>query len=154
MSQESIITWIEQSLPGTDVQRPQAGDDAPAVAIGDTFFIYDPERNFKGAQRMPYATIVTKDYPDFDAASDLNRSGVFRLNVGLPKETFQSLFPDPSARHDFAALDVLMPHPTYGRQYWACILNPKQATFERLRPLLAEAYALAVKRVNCRDDRS
>jgi hypothetical protein len=29
---------------------------------------------------------------------------------------------------------------------WLCVLNPSEATFEEVRPLLAEAYALAVNR--------
>ena len=43
---------------------------------------------------MPFATIVTKDYTGFDTASDLNRPGVFRLNVGVGRDTFRALFGD------------------------------------------------------------
>jgi Family of unknown function (DUF6194) len=49
--------------------------------------------------------------------------------------------------YDFTALDQLMPHPVYGRQYWACVLNPNAATFQAVvRPLLVEAYDLAVSK--------
>lgn len=103
----------------------------------DTFFLFDPERKF------PFATIVTRDN-DFDSVSKLDRPGVFRLNVGLGPETFRALF-GASTTHDFTALDRLMPHPLYGRMHWICVLNPSEATFERLKPLLAEAYALSVR---------
>ncbi len=39
-----------------------------------------------------------------------------------------------------------MPHPHYAPQYFICVLSPSEATFERIRPLLAEAYELAVQR--------
>jgi hypothetical protein len=40
-----------------------------------------------------------------------------------------------------------MPHPVYGKMYWVCILNPGPETFQSVvRPLLAEAYNLDVKK--------
>jgi hypothetical protein len=88
---------------------------------------------------------VTKDYGDFDNASQVDRPGVFWLNIGLSKKTFDSLF-GAGGDHDFTALDQLMPHPVYGRNHWLCVLNPSESTFETLEPLLAEAYAIAVAR--------
>ena len=43
-------------------------------------------------------------------------------------------------RFDFTALDRIMPHPVYGMMYWVCALNPGEATWERVKPLIAEAY--------------
>jgi len=120
---------------------------SPEIAWGDTFFIYDPNREFEGPRRFPFATIVIKDYGDFDNASQLDRPGVFRLNIGVSKNTYQRLFPD-EAEHDFTALDRLMPHPVYGRNHFVCVLNPSDSTFERLKPLLAEAHAIAKRRAN------
>src|SRR2546423_3008879 len=108
-----------------------------------------PRPQPRGGGRMPFATIVTKDYGEFDNASNLDRPGVFRLNIGVGKETFQSLFLGDAA-HDFTALDVLMPHPVYGRNHWVCVLNPSEATFERLKPLIAEAYGIVVERLGRR----
>jgi hypothetical protein len=34
----------------------------------------------------------------------------------------------------------------YGRNHWVCVLNPSEATFETLKPLLQEAYDRAVER--------
>ena len=39
-----------------------------------------------------------------------------------------------------------MPHPVYAAQSWVCVLNPSDATFESLRPLLAEAHQRAAER--------
>src|SRR5688572_32706087 len=102
---------------------------------------------------MPFATMVVKDYGDFDNASNLDRADVFRLNVGVSRDTFRALFGPPPSQDgtaaselDFAALDRLMPHPVYAPQSWVCVLNPGPETFEAVKPLLAEAYAIVVAR--------
>ena len=134
-----------ETFPGVDVQIASQEDGAPEIAWGDTFFIYDPERNLEGSGRFPFATIVTKDYGDFDNASNLDRPGVYRLNIGVSKETYASLF-DDGAERDFTALDRLIPHPVYGRNHWVSVLNPGESTFETVKPLLREAYDRAVAR--------
>lgn len=145
MDEIAIREFVAANYPGVDVQVASAENGAPDMAWGDTFFIHDPDRNLEGARRFPFATIVTKDYGDFDDRSNLNREGVFRLNIGVSKETFRSLFPE-DGEHDFTALDTLMPHPVYGVNHWVSVLNPTDATFARLRPLLDEAYEIAVRR--------
>lgn len=106
---------------------------------------------FHGDARMfPFATILNKDDP-YDTFSNLDRPGVYRLNVGVGKATFTALFGSPLAEDayadvDFTALDTLMPHPVYHKQRWVSVLNPSAATFETLKPLLAEAYAIAKHR--------
>ncbi len=139
MEESSITQYITDTFEGVDY----------VVASGDTFFFYDPEHKF------PFATIVTKD-DEYDNASHLNRPSVFRLNIGVSKQTFRALFPskESSAEEsasaessfDLAALDRLMPHPVYGSMYWVCVLNPSTETFKTLQPLLAEAYELFVKK--------
>jgi hypothetical protein len=153
VDEEAIRRYVAATFEGVDVQIGSKEDGSPEIAWGDTFFIYDPQRNLEGTGRFPFATIVIKDYGDFDNASNLDRPGVFRLNVGVPKKTFDSLFPD-EADHDFTALDVLMPHPVYGRNHWVCVLNPSDATFEKLKPLLAEAYDIAFRRIERRSSAS
>ena len=109
------------------------------TAMGDTFFIYDTD------QKMPFATLVTGT--EYDDASNVSRPGIYRLNLGVRKETFRALFGDADGEYDFTATDRLLPHPVYGRQHWVCILNPSEATFDSaVRPLLAEAYQVAVDR--------
>lgn len=143
MDQEAIRRFVTANFAGVDVDIASRESGAPEIAWGDTFFIYDPLRNLQGSRRFPFATIVTKDYGDFDNASNLDRPGVFRLNIGLSKETYAALF-EEGAEHDFTALDRLMPHPVYGGNHWVSVLNPGDATFEALRPLLQEAYDRAV----------
>jgi hypothetical protein len=139
VDQDAVRTYIQGALEGVDVQIAAREDGSPEVAWGDTFFFADPERKF------PFATIVTKDYGDFDSASNLDRPDVFRLNIELSKDRFTSLF-GAGGDHDFAALDQLMPHPVYGRAHWVCVLNPSPSTLETLKPLLAEAYDRSAKR--------
>jgi Family of unknown function (DUF6194) len=148
MDQETIIHYITETFTGLEVQRPTDGPGA-----GDTFIFYDPNHDTDPTRRMPFATIVTKDYGDFDNSSHLERPDVFRLNIGVSRETFRSLFgylpneePAEGVTYDFAVLDKLMPHPAYGRQSWVCVLNPSLGTFETVKPLLAEAYTLAANR--------
>ena len=145
MDQAAIRRYIATTFAGVDAFIGSEEAGSPELAWGDTFFIYDPHRNLEGAKRFPFATIVTRDYGDFDNASNLNRQGVFRLNIGVGKETYASLV-DDGAEHDFTALDRLLPHPVYGRNHWVCVLNPSEATFETVKPLLREAYERAVER--------
>ncbi len=110
--------------------------------LGYTFFFYGPERKF------PFATIASTGN-EHEQISKLDRPGVFRLNIGVSKQTFQSLFGtdqvDVSA-YDFTALDTIMPHPDYAAYHFVCVLNPGDATLEKARALLAEAYDLAAHR--------
>ena len=60
--------------------------------------------------------------------------------LGLSKTTFEAAVAgvtDP----DYTAFDRVMPHPVYGTQHWVCILNPSDATFDKIvKPLLDEAH--------------
>ena len=148
MDQDAIIHYIEDAFTGIEVVRPTDG-----LGAGDTFFYYDPQRNLDPTRRLPFATIVTKDYGDFDNTSQLNRPGVFRLNIGVSRDTFRALFgyapgenSTTSTTYDFAALDRLMPHPVYAPQSWVCVLTPSPETFEAVKPLLADAYSIVAKR--------
>ena len=121
---DEITSWMTSTYPDTVV----------ATALGATFFSLD-------ASSWPnFATIVTTDEHDMGTPSDLARPGVFRLNLGVGKETFERLVggvEDP----DYAVLDRVVPHPVYAKQRWIGILNPSRATFEDVvKPLVAEAY--------------
>ena len=122
----SIIQFIRETYPETDV-----------FEAGGTWFCSDPEKHFPN-----YATVVTNN--DYDDGSDLDREGVFRLNLGLTRATFERLVGDaldPAAPPDYTALDTLLPHPTYAAQLWVSILNPAARTFrDVVIPLLAEAH--------------
>lgn len=126
MDQDAIIRYIEETFTGLDMVRPSDG-----LAAGDTFFSYDPDRDLDPAHRLPFSTIVTKDYGEFDNASQLDRPGVYRLNIGVGRDAFRSLFgyaPGEEAPHtvtyDYAALDHV---PS---------MFPRPASFAPLPPLV------------------
>lgn len=123
----TIVSHIRETYPETDVLE----------SGGTWFFSLDPDRHFPN-----YATIVTNN--DYDDGSDLDREGVFRLNLGLTRPTFERLVGDaldPAAPPDYTAIDTLLPHPTYAAQLWISILNPSVTTFQNVViPLIAEAH--------------
>ncbi|MFM9925516.1 DUF6194 family protein [Variovorax sp. H27-G14] len=106
------------------------------VADDNSFFFHGADN------KWPFATIVTKD-SDADSASNLNRPGVFRLNIRTGEERFHALFGEQEqAGTDFTALDRLMPHPTDAKTHWVSVINPSAKTFEAVKPLLVEAHKL------------
>ena len=149
MNEAEITRYITETFSGVDVVVASRENGAPEAAWGDAFFFYNPGRELPADHRFPFATIVTKDYGDFDNMSNLDRPGIFRLNIGVSKETYAKLFGD-EGEHDFAVLDKLIPHPVYGRNHWVSVLNPSESTFESIKPLLHEAHAIAMKRVERR----
>ena len=132
LNETSIAQYIAGTFAGVET----------TTAFGYTFFFYRTER------KLPFATIASTGN-EYERVSDLDRPGVFRLNIGVSKQTFQSLFGadkvDVSA-YDFTALDKIMPHPDYAPQSWLCVLNPGDATWKQAQALLAEAYAIDVRR--------
>lgn len=131
MDLSDVLTYITDTHPGT----------RPVEAGGDHYLVHDPEDDLP-ERWSPWATLVTSNA--HDAASDLDRPGVYRLNVGLTRERFRELFPT-DATPDVAALDTLAPHPVYGKQYWVCVLNP-DTTWPETARLLREAYERAVRK--------
>lgn len=139
MDADSVIAYITQALGRV---YAATGDD-------NLFFFYDPGNRLPVDRRFPFATLMTNDIND--TASNLTRPGVYRLNVGVSKQVFEALFgpqtvTEDDSTYDYTALDELMPHPVYARMRWVCVLNPSEATFEKVKPLLAEAYATAAAR--------
>ena len=122
---EAITHYITTTFPDTDVVTIEGG----------SFFSLDTEKHWPN-----FATIVWSD--EFDEASEvLRRPGVFRLNIGVSRPTFERLIgsdPEP----DYTALDRVLPHPVYARQLWLSVINPSDATFtDVVVPLLDEAHA-------------
>src|SRR5205085_6232614 len=92
---EAITRSILETWPETDVVE----------GMGARFFSLDPDKHWPN-----FATIVTTDEHDDGAPSQLFREGVFRLNIGVGRSTFERLVGmtiDP----DYAALDRILPHP-------------------------------------------
>ena len=140
MDQQTILDYLTTTYPIAVVEDS-----------GNAFIFYDPDNQLPTDRQFPFLTLVTNDL--YDKVSDLSRPDVYRLNISIGKNTFQTLFPDfvrfkearPSG-YDYTKLNQLLPHPVYGSMYWCCILNPGTGTFEQsVKPLLEEAYQQAVR---------
>ena len=123
---DAVVRYIIETFPGVDV----------VTSMGATFFSLDAEKHWPN-----FATIVTTDDHDMGSPSNLSaRRGVYRLNLGVDKATFERLAGD-DAEPDYAALDTILPHPVYAAQHWISILNPSWATWsETVVPLIAVAH--------------
>ena len=120
--------------------------DAVVAGIESATFFSLDEKHWPN-----FATVVWTDEHDEGAPSKLSRPGVYRLNVGVGKETFQRLI-GSMTEPDYAAFDRVLPHPVYAKQRWIAILNPSDATVrDTVLPLLAEAHdRLAAQRARQR----
>ena len=151
----SIDELIESTaeLAGVLAVRPGPGDGTPEIAWGDVFFFYAPDGVMPQATQ-PFATIVTKDYPD-DEGSRLNRPAAFRVNVAAGKETFQQWTGHPPRERpggDPSAEDTVIAHPVYGSQAWLAVVNPGPRTDQALRELITTAHGLARARAERRSE--
>lgn len=115
-------------------------------AWGETSFFYNPGHRL--ARGTYFATIKDRDGTG-DKGSHLDRTGVWRLNLGVSVGTLTDLFGARPARPakgqviaglwDFTELDTLTPHPVYGWMGWVAILNPSAGSWERCQPLIEDA---------------
>lgn len=152
MSDAEMRRYITTTFAGVDMVENMETD----------FYFYNPDPTVPPDHMFPFVTLVRSDI--HDQFSNLDRPSVYRLNIGISKQTFRALFGVPQlpaeatsaagsgageSTYDFTALDQVMPHPVYGRQYWVCVLNPSTETVEaKVRPLLDEAYEQAVSKYN------
>jgi hypothetical protein len=120
-------------------------------AWGEKSYFYNPALRFE--RGTYFATIKEKD-GDNDRSSNLSRTGIWRLNIGVSKGAFVSMFGMPPARPgkgqviegpwDFQQTDMITPHPVYGWMSWVSVLNPSTQTWCRCQFLLEDAYKRAV----------
>lgn len=135
--------------------RPGPGDGSPEISWGDTFFYYSPGGEVPTATQ-PFATTVTKDYPGHDERSQLDRPGVFRLNIAAGKEAFASWTgrqprEADTSESDLSVADTLVAHPVYGTLGWLAVVNPGPRTEPAVRELLSAAHRLARSRYERRE---
>ena len=117
---------------------------------GEKGIFYNPHKTLK---RGVYILTIKEQDGENDRSSDLNREGVYRINIGVRKDTFQQMFKEIPKRpakgetvnmdYDFTTIDKIIPHPVYAWMGWICCLNPTEETFNELRPLIQEAYEYA-----------
>ncbi len=97
----------------------------PKSSWGETSLFYNPGKVLPNGV---YFCTIKEQNGDNDKSSQLDRDGVFRLSIGIGKETFENEFgsrPQRPAKgciidtdHNFSALNELMPHPIYGWMAW------------------------------------
>ncbi len=121
-------------------------------AWGETSMFYKPGRTLP--RGVFFSTVKQKDGEN-DRASHLDRAGVFRFNLGVPKTLFLERFGSPPARPakgqaingpwDFTQLDVITPHPVYGWMCWVSVVNPSRDTMVELDGMIDAAFNKAKK---------
>lgn len=163
MDIEEIVDHVT-GLGGVLVLRPQPGDGTPDIAWGDVFFYYAPDGRLPHGQ--PFATIVTKSYPDEEPDPALARAGSFRLNVDVGRVTAADVVPARTPTGESAVgappvagtaaagttgPDTWILHPVHGGLGWVAVVDPGERTAQRARELLAAAHASARARRERRD---
>jgi hypothetical protein len=134
---------------------PAAGSEFPQIAWGDHFFYYAPAGKVP-PNVQPYATIVTKDYPDED--SNLAPEGRWRVNIHVGQARFTELTGESAhdfaahehSAYDFSEADTILPHPVYGSLGWIAVVNPGERTSAFLLELLRSAHDAERRRVERR----
>ncbi|WP_327109274.1 DUF6194 family protein [Nonomuraea glycinis] len=155
MAMEQILTEL-RTYVGVLELAPRPGSEHPEISWGDFFFYYAPDGEVP-RNRQPYATIVTKDYPD-DVGSRLDAPGRWRLNIHVGSQLFTDLlgYPPESIEEstvDFSEPDTFLPHPLYGAYGWVAMVNPGPRTTPRALAALHEAHLADQRRVERRRPR-
>ena len=141
------IVDVVHTFDGVLVIIPDEESGLPELAWGDAFFYHAPD-GLMPERTQPYATIVTKDYPD-DEASRLDDPDRFRVNIHVGRDRVAQLICEDA---DPAATDVFAPHPLYGSAGWVSVVNPGETTSERVIALLREAHDAARARATRRSN--
>lgn len=148
---ETILSEV-RTFDGLLELAPLPGSEHPELSWGDHFFYYAPDGRVP-RNRQPYATIVTKNYPD-DTESRLDDEGRWRLNIHVGAEAFADLVGHPPTAEesgvDYSVTDTFLPHPLYGTSGWVCVVNPAGATTERALEALRVAHAADRRRAERR----
>lgn len=140
MTANEILQYCLDNLEGTVLVN----------SWGENGIFYNPDGRLK---RGIYILTVKEKDGENDKSSHLNRDNIFRVNLGVRKNTFVNLFgavpkrPDKGGivdiPYDFTEINQIIPHPVYAWMGWVCVLNPDENTFETLKPLIQEAYEYA-----------
>lgn len=136
MDIDQILDHVEL-LDGILILAPAEGSAFPEIAWGDWFFYYAPDGQVP-TNTQPFATIVTKDYPD-DTTSRLV-GGRWRVNLHVGRDAV------PDAPTDPAETDAVLRHPVYGDLGWVCVITPDERTSATVVELLDSAHADARRR--------
>ncbi|MEM8781621.1 MAG: DUF6194 family protein [Planctomycetota bacterium] len=140
MRMDEVRAYIEETF----------ADLRPMDTWGEVSFFVNPGGRLKRGRY--FCTIKERDGEN-DCASELDRPGVYRVNLGLTPGAYEAEFGPRPARPakggvvaldvDFTALDVPGPHPVYAWMGWVSVLNPSAGTFEKIKPWFDVAYRKA-----------
>ena len=144
MDIEDVVQVLAEN-DGILVLRPAAGDDTPEIGWGDVFFYFSADGEIPPGQ--PFATVITKDYPD---EPDWQREpSSIRVNIHVGASAFAELLgyaPGEGTGPQPSAVDVVMPHPAYGAFGWISVVDPGARTTALVSEQLQAAYATARRR--------
>jgi hypothetical protein len=129
MSLQAIEQYITAQLPNI----------TKLESFGYTFYFYGTD------QVLPFVTFAASDNEQ-DNVSHLNRDGVFRVNIGVSKNTYNELFKDVKTEWDYTILNSFLPHPHYAAQHFICILNPEGNQLLDTFRFIEEAHLVARQR--------
>lgn len=140
MTSDEILQYCLENLKGTVLIE----------SWGEKGIFYNPDSKLK---RGIYVLTVKEKDGENDKSSDLNRENIYRVNLGIHKETFIEMFGALPKRpekggivdmpYDFTEINNIIPHPVYAWMGWICVLNPTEMIFEKLKPFIQEAYKYA-----------
>lgn len=140
MTPDEILQYCIKNLDGTVLVE----------SWGEKGIFYNPNGKLK---RGVYILTVKEKDGENDKSSDLNRENIYRINLGIHKKTFTEMFGAAPKRpekggivdmpYDFTTINQIIPHPVYAWMRWICVLNPSANTFDKLKPLINEAYEYA-----------
>jgi hypothetical protein len=119
----------------------------PKASWGETSLFFNPGGVLPSG--VYFCTVKDHDGAN-DKASQLDRPGVFRVALGLPRNRYEELFGPRPPRppkggvvmtgHDFTVTNVVMPHPVYAWMGWVQVLSPSADTFAEMHPLFTASY--------------
>lgn len=140
MESEEILNYCLEHLEGT----------VSVSSWGEKGIFYNPDNRLK---RGIYILTIKEKDGENDKGSNLDRDGIYRVNLGVRKQIFINMFntiPKRPAKgcvvdmdYDFTETNRIIPHPVYAWMGWLCVLNPSNKTFGKLKPLIDEAYEYA-----------
>ena len=140
MKPDEILQYCLKQLPGTVLVE----------SWGERGIFYNPDGKLK---RGVYVLTIKEYDGENDSSSNLDRENIFRVNIGIRKDTFRRLFGEIPQRppkggvvdmaYDFTQINEIMPHPVYAWMGWICVLNPTVKTFSDWQTLLMESYEFA-----------
>lgn len=111
MLARQILAFVG-SLEGVAVLIASEEGGAPEVAWGDSFFYDVPVGEELNYQQQPFATLACSDYVGFDVESQLDRPGMFRVNIAVGRERYRHLLGHVAPDHQQHQSDYDYGEPT------------------------------------------